>query len=78
MQTIECDARHEHPRIRLEGFWALYRATAGDRLRGNDVPDGHVATLMRQHGVRVIYARDRGFRRFEGIQVLDPFGRPEA
>ena len=56
-----------------DGFWDLYRATAGDRLRGNDVPDGHIATLMRQHGVRVIYTRDRGFRRFEGIQVLDPF-----
>jgi toxin-antitoxin system PIN domain toxin len=56
-----------------DGFWDLYRATAGDRLRGNDVPDGHLAALMRQHGVRVIYTRDRGFRRFEGIQVLDPF-----
>jgi uncharacterized protein len=60
-----------------DGFWDLYRATAGDRLRGNDVPDGHIATLMRQHGVRVIYTRDRGFRRFEGIQVLDPFARPD-
>ena len=57
-----------------DGFWNLYRATAGDRLRGNDVPDGHIATLMRQHGVRVIYTRDRGFRRFEGIQAEDPFG----
>jgi toxin-antitoxin system PIN domain toxin len=56
-----------------DGFWDLYRATAGDRLRGNDVPDGHLATLMRQHGVRLIYTRDRGFRRFEGIQVMDPF-----
>jgi predicted nucleic acid-binding protein len=37
------------------------------------VSDGHIATLMRQHGVRVIYTRDRGFRRFDGIQVLDPF-----
>jgi hypothetical protein len=29
---------------------------------------------MRQHGVRVIYTRDRGFRRFDGIQAEDPFG----
>jgi toxin-antitoxin system PIN domain toxin len=58
-----------------DGFWDLYRATAGDRLRGNDVPDGHIATLMRQHGVRLIYTRDRGLRRFEGIQVLDPFAQ---
>ena len=58
----------------VDGFWELYRATAGDRLRGNDVPDGHIATLMRQHGVRVIYTRDRGFRRFDGIQAEDLFG----
>ena len=58
-----------------DGFWDLYRATAGDRLRANDVPEGHIATLMRQHGVRVIYTRDRGFRRFEGIQVVNPFTR---
>ena len=56
-----------------EGFWHLYRATAGDQVRGNQVPDAHLATLMRQHGVRVIYTRDRGFRRFEGIDVRDPF-----
>jgi hypothetical protein len=27
---------------------------------------------MRQHGVRVIYTRDRGFRRFEDLEVRDP------
>jgi toxin-antitoxin system PIN domain toxin len=56
-----------------DGFWDLYRATAGDRLRGNDVPDGHLATLMRQYGVKMIYTRDRGFRRFDGIDPVDPF-----
>ncbi|MGH2823892.1 MAG: TA system VapC family ribonuclease toxin [Thermoleophilaceae bacterium] len=57
-----------------EGFWELFRATAGDTRRGDDVPDAHLATLMRQHGVGVIYTRDRGFRRFEGIDIRDPFG----
>jgi hypothetical protein len=33
---------------------------------------------MRRHGVRVIYSRDRGFRRFEGIKVLDPFAKPDG
>jgi predicted nucleic acid-binding protein len=47
---------------------------AGNALRGDDLPDAHLATLMRQHGVRVIYTRDRGFRRFDGIDVHDPFG----
>jgi uncharacterized protein len=56
-----------------DGFWSLYRATAGVQLRGNDVPDAHLATLMRQHGVRIIYSRDRGFRRFNGIDARDPF-----
>jgi hypothetical protein len=27
---------------------------------------------MRQHGVRVIYTRDRSFRRFDEIEVRDP------
>jgi toxin-antitoxin system PIN domain toxin len=56
-----------------DGFWDVYRRTAGDHARGNDVPDAHLAALMRQHGVRVIYTRDRGFRRFDGIEARDPF-----
>ncbi len=52
-------------------FWALYRATA-DRARGNDVPDAHLAALMRRRGVRTIYTRDRGFRRFPDLEVKDP------
>jgi len=56
-----------------EGFWKLYLATAGDHARGNDVPDAHLAALMRQHGVRVIYTRDRDFRRFDWIEARDPF-----
>ena len=57
-----------------EGFWDLFRATAGGNRRGDDVPDAHLATLMRQHGVALIYTRDRGFRRYNGIQIRDPFG----
>jgi len=37
------------------------------------VPDGHLAALMRQHGVGKIYTRDRDFRRFDGIAAEDPF-----
>jgi len=55
------------------GFWPMYRSAAGDHARGNDVPDAHLAALMRQHGVRLIYTRDRGFRRFDGIDARDPF-----
>jgi uncharacterized protein len=56
-----------------EGFWELYLATRSEADRGNDVPDGHLAALMRQHGVGKIYTRDRDFRRFDGIAVEDPF-----
>jgi uncharacterized protein len=56
-----------------EGFWELYQATRNEADRGNDIPDGHLAALMRQHGVGTIYTRDRDFRRFDGIAVEDPF-----
>lgn len=56
-----------------EGFWSMYQATAAPRERGNAIPDAHLVALMRQHGVRLLYTRDRGFRRFDGIEVVDPF-----
>jgi toxin-antitoxin system PIN domain toxin len=56
------------------GFWEHFAALAGDHPRGNDVPDAHLAALMRQHEVSVIYTRDRDFRRFEGIEVRDLAG----
>lgn len=54
-------------------FWDLYRATASKQSRGNDVPDAHLATLMRQQGIRIIYTRDWAFRRFPDIEPRDPF-----
>lgn len=64
-----------HVRAPGEGdaFWDDFRKTAGDQLRGNDVPDAHLAALMREHGVTTIYTRDRDLRRFDGIRVQDPF-----
>ena len=56
-----------------DGFWPIFRSVAGDRSRGNNVPDAHLAALMRQHGVRLIYTRDRDFRRYDGIDARDPF-----
>lgn len=56
-----------------DGFWDRFRATASDQARGNDIPDAHVAALMRQHNVRTIFTRDRGFRRFPEIEPRDPF-----
>ena len=56
-----------------ESFWERYLEADGDAARGNAVPDAHLAALMREHGVRVLYSRDRGFRRFDFIEVRDPF-----
>src|SRR5215470_19738759 len=75
--TANVESLLDRPHVRTageaEGFWKLFRATGQDRARGNDVPDAHLATLMRQNGVRVIYTRDRGFRRFPDIDAVDPF-----
>jgi uncharacterized protein len=57
-----------------DGFWDLYGLTADSQTRGNHVPDAHLVALMRQHGVTIIYTRDRDFRRYDGIESRDPFG----
>ena len=59
------------------GFWEIFRKTSRDQARGNDVPETHLVTLMRQHGVRRIYSRDSGLRRFPDVEVIDPFAEPQ-
>lgn len=58
----------------LDGFIEAYRRVAGDlAVRGNLVPDAHVAAILFQHGVRTLYSNDRDFRKFESLDVRDPF-----
>jgi toxin-antitoxin system PIN domain toxin len=54
-------------------FWRTFIASGGSAVRGNLVPDTHLAALMRDNGVRILYTRDRGFRRFDFLDVRDPF-----
>lgn len=66
------------PRVRLlsegEGFLEIYReVTARFPVRGNLVPDAHQAALLQQHGVRRLYTVDRDFRKFDFLEVTDPF-----
>jgi toxin-antitoxin system PIN domain toxin len=66
------------PRVRLvheeDGFWDAYRRVCrGFVVRGDDVPDAHLATLLYQNGVRTLYTNDAGFRRFEFLDVKNPF-----
>ena len=57
-----------------EGFLEIYReVTAHFPVRGNLVPDAHLAALLRQHGVRRLYTVDRDFRKFNFLEVADPF-----
>lgn len=56
-------------------FWARFREVARDaQPSGNLVPDAHLVALMIEHGVSVIWSRDRDYGRFRGITVRDPIG----
>ncbi|MBA2349567.1 MAG: PIN domain-containing protein [Solirubrobacterales bacterium] len=67
------DPAHVRTPGEADGFLDVYRQTADPNTRGNAVPDAHLAALMRQHGVRTIYTRDRDFLRFAELDVRDPF-----
>ena len=65
------------PRVRMlseeEGFLEIYRTvTAHVPVRGNLVPDAHLAALLRQHGVGRLYTVDRDFGKFDFLEVTDP------
>jgi uncharacterized protein len=66
------------PHVRLlaedDGFLDVYRAVTGAfPVRGNLVPDAHLAALLQQHGVRTLFTRDGDFRKFTFLEVRDPF-----
>lgn len=55
-----------HPAIAAEVF------NSAPDLAGNIVFDARTAILMREHGIRRIYTRDRNFERFDFIEVINP------
>jgi len=56
-----------------EGFWEVYHATTAEvPVRGNLVPDAHLAALLRHHGVKTLYTHDRDFLKFPSLDVRDP------
>lgn len=66
------------PNVRVlseaEGFWHIYREVAKDTpIRGNLVPDAHLAAILKQHGVRKLYTHDRDFLKFPFLRIIDPF-----
>ncbi|MBN1944529.1 MAG: hypothetical protein JW797_02585 [Bradymonadales bacterium] len=64
-----------HCRVLSEqpGFWQLYLDVTGDlAIRGNLVPDAHLATILLQHGVKTLYTNDADFLRFPFLEVRNP------
>lgn len=66
------------PHVRVvseqDGFLDAYaHVTTHVPARGNLVPDAQVATILFQNGVRTLYSNDRDFRKFESLDVRDPF-----
>ncbi len=56
-----------------EGFWEAYDTiTSRLPVRGNLVPDAHLAALLLSHGIRTIYTSDTDFRKFRDLVVRDP------
>jgi toxin-antitoxin system PIN domain toxin len=41
-------------------------------IYGNLVPDAHIATILRQHGVRKFYTADTDFKKFGFLEVVNP------
>ena len=41
-------------------------------VKGNLVPDAHLAVILRQHGVSRIYTADTDFRKFEFLEAINP------
>jgi uncharacterized protein len=65
---------HVRPLGANDGFWEIYRGVAGMfPVRGNAVPDAHLAAVLRQHGVKVLYTNDVDFKRFSFLTVINPF-----
>ena len=72
------DSLLQQPRVRVlsedDGFLTIYRKVSGNfPVRGNLVPDAHLAALLLQHGVRKIYTADSDFKKFDFLEVSNPF-----
>ena len=81
LANVEAIASLPHVRVLSEGegFLEIYRAVSASMpVRGNLVPDAHLACLLKQHGVRTLFSRDRDFRKFDFLDVRDPFANEEA
>lgn len=57
------------------GFWEIYQRLSKEMvIRGNLVPDAHLAALLESQNIRTLYSHDRDFRLFPFLRVIDPLG----
>jgi predicted nucleic acid-binding protein len=66
------------PHVRVvqeqDGFIDAYtHVTGGMTVRGNLVADAHLVAILFQNGVRTLCSNDRDFRKFESLEVRNPF-----
>lgn len=76
LNNIESLLSLPHVRVLSEekGFLSIYREVVSRfPVRGNLVPDAHLAALLRQHGVRRLYTNDGDFKKFDFLDIQDPF-----
>ena len=73
--TALIDLPHVRALSELDGFLDAYKHMTGEiPVRGNLVPEAHLATILFQHGIRTLYTNDRDFRKFQPLDVRDTFG----
>ena len=78
--NIEALIALPHSRLITEGerFWGIYRSiTEQVVVRANLVPDVHLAALLVEHDVSVLYTRDRDFAKIDVVKTRDPFAARE-
>lgn len=76
MGNMSALVRLSHVRLigEEDGFWDVYQDVVRHwPARGNQVPDTHLAALLRQHGVGTLYTSDADFRRFDFLRIINPF-----
>ncbi len=64
-----------HVRALGEGtdFLEVYREVTGEfPVRGDLVPDAHLAAILKQNGIRTLYTTDADFRKFKFLDVRNP------
>lgn len=69
LSSIHCHVLTHTPRHQ-EALSAVLASVP--TIAGNLVHDCHYAALLTEHGVRRIYSADADFRKFPGLDVVDP------